>query len=95
MQLGIREITEHTMQTLGERLQKQIAWVASVHDDHTPLRHAHGVAVLPRKLNTPDLQFLTQKATDASLEQRRELDLAREQKQKEREREEEEWEREY
>jgi len=37
--LFLREIIEKTMQTLEDRVQKSVQWVAAVHDDHTPHRH--------------------------------------------------------
>jgi hypothetical protein len=89
--LHLREVTEQTMQTLAERLHKHISWVAAEHDDHTPKRHVHVLAVVAGRLNTQDLQAVIQRTTEVCREQRRELDLLREQK--EREREEAEWER--
>src|SRR5882757_5796646 len=43
--LSLREITEKTMQTLEERLNKQVCWVATEHADHAPHRHVHVIAV--------------------------------------------------
>src|SRR5947199_1892686 len=37
--LFLREITEQTMQSLEERLQKPLQWVAAEHNDHAPHRH--------------------------------------------------------
>ena len=89
--LRLREVTEKTMQTLEDRLQKQVQWVAAVHADHAPHRHVHVVAVVAGRLQVPDFQALRQTATEACLAQRQELDLMREQKT--REREEAQWER--
>jgi hypothetical protein len=89
--LYLREITEKTMQTLEERLKKQVQWVAAEHDDHAPHRHIHVVAVVPGRLHVQDFQALRQTATEAALFQRKERDQAREQKA--REREEAQWER--
>jgi hypothetical protein len=86
--LLLREITEKTM-ALEERIGKPLAWVAAIHDDHTPIRHVHVLAVVKERLLPAPLMIQT--ATAACLEQRRELDLAREQQQ---EWEEAEWERE-
>jgi len=88
--LHLREVTEKTMQTLEERVQKQVQWVAAEHDDHTPKRHVHVLAVSRGRLNRGDLKDIIQQATDACLAQRRALDLAQEQMQ---EREGEAWER--
>src|SRR5712692_6426738 len=88
--LFLREITEQTMLSLEERLQKHVSWVAVAHDDHAPHRHVHVVAIVPERLQVQDFQVLRQTATEAALFQRKERDLAREQK--EREREEAQWE---
>jgi hypothetical protein len=89
--LHLRDVIEKTMQTLEERLKKEVQWVAAEHDDHAPHRHIHVVAVVPGRLQVQDFQLLRQTATEAALFQRHERDLAREQK--EREREELQWER--
>jgi hypothetical protein len=83
--LRLREITKSTMDTLEERLGKTVQWVAAIHSDHTPHRHVHIVAVVEGRLNKQDFPALTKAATEASVEQRRELDLTRElQRQRER-----------
>jgi hypothetical protein len=76
--LLLRGITEHTMQTLAERLHNQVSWVGAVHADHTPHRHVHVVAAVAGRLSREDLQALTHAATAASLDQRAALDLAHE-----------------
>src|SRR5712691_11075997 len=91
--LSLRDVTERTMQTLEQRLGKQVSWVAAVHDDHAPHRHVHVVAVVDGRLQKHDFPALTQAATQASLEQRQELDVAREHKEREREQKEAQWER--
>src|SRR6266699_4944730 len=95
--LFLREITEHTMQRLEERVHQSISWVGAEHNDHTHNRHVHLVAVVAGRLNPQDLQELRRAATEASLEQRRQRDLAIEQQGKAKEqmkREEAAWERE-
>lgn len=89
--LFLREITEKTMQSLENRVQMSVQWVAAVHADHTPHRHVHVVAVVPGRLQAQDFQQLRLAATQAAIFQRKERDLSREQK--EREREEAQWER--
>jgi hypothetical protein len=89
--LSLREVTAQTMLSLEERVHTPVSWVATVHADHAPHRHVHIVAVLQERLQVQDFQALRQTATEACLERRKELDLAREQK--EREREEAAWER--
>lgn len=82
--LALRDITKRTMETLEERIGKPVSWVASIHADHAPHRHVHILAVVPGRLQAQDFQELRKTATEASLTQRRELDLAAEQKQRER-----------
>lgn len=78
--LQLREITKQTMQTLEERLNISLHWVAAEHNDHAPNRHIHVVAVVPGKLlQTPDFQALRETATQACLEQRQERDHSQEQ----------------
>jgi hypothetical protein len=79
--IALREITEQTMFTLEDRFRRHIQWVASTHDDHTPLRHVHILAILPKRLQVYDLQALRRVATEAALAQRREKDRALEQRQ--------------
>ena len=95
--LFLREITEHTMQSLEARVHQPISWVGAEHNDHTANRHVHLVAVVAGRLNPQDLQELRRAATEASLEQRRQRDRALEQQGKAKEqmkREEAAWERE-
>ena len=94
--LRLRDVTETTMQALADHLHQPVSWVGAVHEDHTPHRHLHIVAVVAGRL-TPQAfrslpQVLRRAATGESLTQRRQLDQVREAQAKEREREEEEWE---
>jgi len=93
--LHLRDITEKTMQTLAERLQKEVQWVAAEHNDHAPHRYIHVVAVVHERLQVQDFQALRHIATSACLEQRHERDLAKEHKAQEQGREEAQWEREH
>src|SRR5712691_7536714 len=88
--LYLRDVTESTMQTLEERLGKQVSWVAAIHADHAPHRHVHILAVVEGRLQPQDFQALRKTATSVSLQQRQELDVVREQQA--RERSEAEWE---
>lgn len=76
--INLRDITEQTMLTLEDRIQRQIQWVASTHDDHAPHRHTHVVAILPKKLMLYDLQAARLIATENALEQRRQRDRVHE-----------------
>lgn len=90
--LDLWEITIQTMQTLEEQiLHKEVAWVASEHNDHAPHRHVHIVAVVKGRLVSQDFKLLRERATEAAIFQRHERDLTRESKA--REQEEAQWER--
>src|SRR5579864_2976994 len=39
--LYLQNITEQTMIGIGDVVGQPVQWVASLHDDHTPLRHVH------------------------------------------------------
>jgi hypothetical protein len=55
-------------------LKTAIAWAAALHNDHTDIRHVHILAVIPRRIQTYELEFLIREATALSLVQRRLLD---------------------
>src|SRR5687768_7799182 len=61
--LPLREIIDSTMQTLEERIQQHIQWVAAIHDDHTDKRHIHALAVVKGRLKREDLEELIKSAT--------------------------------
>jgi hypothetical protein len=75
--LNLREVTLQTILRLEERLGKRVRFVAAEHDDHTPNRHVHVVALLSGRLTHEDLAALRTAATASCLTQRRERDLAR------------------
>jgi len=78
--LSLRELTERTMQSLEDRFRQPLQWVAAVHADHAEHRHVHAIAIVPQRLNVQDFQRMRSAATEEALEQRRQLDLAREQR---------------
>ena len=69
--LHLREIIEKTMLYLEDRFQKAVPFVAAEHDDHSPNRHTHILAVLPGRLSPQDLAALRGVATEAALFQSR------------------------
>jgi DNA-directed RNA polymerase subunit RPC12/RpoP len=76
--LDLSEITIHTMLALEERLGKQIQFVATLHDDHSPHRHIHSlVLVQGARLNREDFKALRLEATARALFQRRLRDRIR------------------
>jgi len=82
--LFLRDVTEQTMQTVAERVHKHVQWVAAEHDDHTPKRHVHVLAVVQGRLTSRDLQAVRQGTTEACLQQRAELDLMQENRERQR-----------
>src|SRR6266567_4477748 len=78
--LSLRELTEKTIASLEDRLQRPLQWVAAIHADHAEHRHIHAIAIVPQRLNIQDFQRMRSAATEAALEQRHQLDLAREQR---------------
>jgi hypothetical protein len=62
---------------LEDRFQKAVPFVAAEHDDHSPHRHTHILAVLPGRLSPQDLAALRGVATEAALFQRQERDWPR------------------
>jgi hypothetical protein len=79
--LLLQEITSLTMLQLAGRLTKDVPYVAVEHNDHAPHRHVHVLACVQGRLNTQDFQALRTTATEASLSQRQERDVARKQEQ--------------
>jgi hypothetical protein len=77
--LSLSEITSQTMQTLAQRVRRDVPYIAATHADHTPLHHVHILACVTGRLTTQDLQALRQTATQAAREQRSERDMAQEQ----------------
>ena len=88
--LLLREITAKTID-IEDKIGTPLTWVATIHDDHTAIRHIHALLIARARLLP--VQEMIQRATDICLEQRRELDLEREQ-QRTREQEGDQWERE-
>jgi hypothetical protein len=74
--LFLRDIIQQTMLKLEDQPHKPVEWVAVEHNDHTSIRHVHVLAIAQRRLQVQDLQSLRHVATDAAVEQRRQLDLA-------------------
>src|SRR4029453_7258908 len=88
--LDMRALTMTTMQTIEEIVGTPVIWVAAVHDDHTDKNHVHALASVQGRLEKPDVRRLIEVATQACLEQRRELDRALSRQAQEQQRE--EWE---
>src|SRR3712207_783617 len=73
--LDLRDITEHTMMQLQDRLKgTTIQFLAAIHADHTSKRHVHVLALVPGRLSREELQLLRTAATEAALSQRQDRD---------------------
>jgi hypothetical protein len=75
--LDMQELSRSMMEALEHRLNTAISWVGALHDDHSDKRHVHLLAILPKRLQVPELEFLIWEATQACAEQRRSLDAER------------------
>ena len=84
-QLSLRELTEQTMQSLEDRFQHPVQWVAVIHADHAEHRHVHAFAIVPQRLQVQDFQRMRSAATEEALAQRQHLDLVREAQEQSRE----------
>jgi hypothetical protein len=70
--LNLTDITIDTMLALEERIGKQVAFVATIHDDHSPHRHVHALVLVHRsRLTKEHFQALRERATEQALSQRR------------------------
>jgi hypothetical protein len=84
--LPLRELISSTMHTLQELRETPIAWVAAIHDDHTDKRHIHALAVVKKRLNTPEIAALRDSATAEALIYRDARDLMRDARELQRQR---------
>jgi hypothetical protein len=72
--LSLREITDTALFALSQKLHYYVEYAGAIHDDHTPIRHVHVIAMTWGKLDRSDLKVLRESATEAALLQRRERD---------------------
>jgi hypothetical protein len=77
--LNLPDITRQTMLALGERLKRQINFLAVEHNDHTELRHIHAIVMVKlgrgERLSIADWHACRKAATESARLQRRALDL--------------------
>jgi hypothetical protein len=76
--LDLQHITRKTILQLQEQLGRSVQFFATIHDDHAPHRHVHGILIMQGKLSREDFKFLRVSATQEAKFQRRTLDVARE-----------------
>jgi len=80
--LHMRGIAKKTIQHLEENLhlEGEIQFVATIHNDHTWIRHIHAIVLVPKKLSKEEFQVfkdLWQAATAEAQSQRKQLDQVR------------------
>jgi hypothetical protein len=77
--LFLQEVTHKTLDTLEQRIGQSVSYVASIHDDHSAIRHVHVLAVVKGRLGPDDFKAMRETATQVSVEQRKSRDQAAEQ----------------
>src|SRR6266568_3097650 len=68
--LFLQEVTQKTLDTLEQRIGTPVSYVASIHDDHSDIRHVHVLAVVKGRLYPEDFKAMRETATRVSLDQR-------------------------
>jgi hypothetical protein len=76
--LDLQHITRKTIRQLQAQLGRPVQLIATIHDDHAPHRHVHGIMIMHGRLSREDFKRLRETATQEAKFQRRTLDLARE-----------------
>jgi hypothetical protein len=76
--LDLQHITRKTIRQLQEQLGRPVQFIATIHNDHAPHRHVHGMLIMQGKLSREDFKLLRDTATQEAKLQRRTLDVARE-----------------
>jgi hypothetical protein len=75
--LDLQHITRKTIRQLQSQFGRPVQFIATIHDDHAPHRHVHGILILQGRLSREDFKRLRDTATQEAKFQRRTLDLAR------------------
>jgi hypothetical protein len=79
--LDLQHITRRTISKLEKQFGRQFQFVATVHNDHTPLRHVHGIFLLQGRLSREEFRALQktayQTATRSARRQRKAHDRVR------------------
>lgn len=79
--LDLQLITRKTIREMERRIGRDVPFVATMHDDHTPLRHIHAIGMVEGRIAKADFQKLTtlwQTASAEAYSQRRSRDRIRE-----------------
>src|SRR6266851_7259894 len=78
--LFLQEVTHKTLDALEQRIGTAISYVASIHDDHTDIRHVHVLAVVKGRLYPEDFKAMRETATSVSLAKRKSREKGEKQK---------------
>jgi predicted Zn-ribbon and HTH transcriptional regulator len=79
--LNLWELTRKTLETIKTQFGDSVPFVATIHDDHTLLRHIHGFFIVEGRLSKEEftkIKGLWKVATFEARRQRRRLDRMRE-----------------
>jgi hypothetical protein len=76
--LDLQHMTRKTILELQQQLGRPVQFLATIHNDHAPHRHVHGILIMQGRLSREDFKLLRATATQEAKFQRRTLDLARE-----------------
>jgi hypothetical protein len=82
--LDLRHITRKTLREMERRIGREMAYVAVMHADHTPLRHIHAIGMVQGRIAKADFQKLKTlwlTATEEARSQRRMRDRVQERQQ--------------
>jgi hypothetical protein len=75
--LNLWEITRKTLEQIKTKFGDSVPFVATIHDDHTPLRHVHGFFIVEGRLSKEDfkkVRGLWKVASFEAWQQRKRLD---------------------
>lgn len=76
--LNLESLTKLLMIEIQERFGKDVAWVATIHDDHTDLRHIHSMVFTNGFFKRNDLKYFRDYVTQQALAQRHEREQRQE-----------------
>ncbi len=69
--LDLQHITRQTLLKLEKQLGRHFQFVATVHNDHTPHRHVHGIFLLQGRLSKEEFRALAKTAYNTATQQAR------------------------
>jgi hypothetical protein len=69
--LDLQHITRQTIKRIEKQLGRHFQFVATVHNDHTPHRHVHGIFLLQGRLSKEEFRALAKTAYESATQQAR------------------------